>query len=709
MKRLKWLLLSFVFLVLLGIIGYAAILFGGNFVVDEEDLIPDATTTFETREGEVIGKLYNENRIPVTMDDIPEYVQKAFIAIEDRRFYDHGGIDFRSVVRAVYRDIIAMDKVEGASTITQQLAKNLFLDNDKTWMRKTKEAMAAIHLERNLSKDDILELYLNEIYFGEGVYGVEAASRKFFNKSASELTLSEGALLAGLAKAPNGYSPIRHPDKAETRRNVVLKAMVDTGNISTEESVQAQGKTLGLDVQEYEPKPWAASFLDLAVKEAADKYHVSMKELRRGGYRIVITVEPEAQQIAYRKFQNKNYFPGNTDGVEGAFVMLEQQSGEIAAAIGGRDYKFGDMNRVTVKRQPGSAIKPLAVYGPAMMKEAYQPYTMIQDKKQAIDGYTATNYDGQYAGSVSIYQALVESKNAPAVWLLNEISVPYAKDYLDQLGMPIKDKGLAIALGGLSKGVTPLQMATSYRVFASNGERIDAYAIEQILNRDGEVMHEADPNTDSVFSPQVAWNITSILATTVKDGTASAGNFPKALAGKTGSTKHPHVKDAVKDAWFVGFTPEYVSAMWMGYDQSDEHHYLTEGSAAPTRLTKAILTEMDKHKSLTAAFKQPENVAALPEPIELPTKITLQGDYSFGGIPLLKGTLKWTEANDERIVYHIYREEKGEDKQIGEVEDGNMFTIKRLPFFASSRYYVVPFNPLTNTEGKKSNTVELSL
>ncbi|GAA0438225.1 transglycosylase domain-containing protein [Lentibacillus halophilus] len=709
MKRLKWLLLSLLFLLVIGIIGYAVILFGGRFVVDEDDLILDATTTLETRNGEVIGKLYHENRIPVTLESIPDHVQEAFIATEDRRFYDHAGIDFQSIARAVYRDIIAMDKVEGASTITQQLAKNLFLTNDKTWMRKTKEAMAAIHLERRFSKNKILELYLNEVYFGHGVYGIEAASRMYFNKSAQDLTLSEGALLAGLVKAPNGYSPIRHPKKAETRRNVVLEAMEDTENIATQKRMQAQGRTLGLNIQTYEPKPWAAGFIDLAVQKAADRYHLSMDELQRGGYRIVVTVHPEAQKIAYRQFQNDSHFPGNTDGVQGAFVMLDQQSGEVAAAMSGRNYEFGNLNRVTVKRQPGSAIKPLAVYGPAMMTGNYDPYSLIQDKKQAIDGYTPTNYDGQYAGSVSIYQALIESKNAAAVWLLNDIGIPYAKDYLNQLGMPIQDDGLAIALGGLSEGVTPLKMAQSYRAFANSGKTIDAFAIEKMMNRDDEVIHQADPETTSVFRPQVAWNMTRMLSSAVADGTASAGHYSKALAGKTGSTQHPHVEGAVKDAWFAGFTPKYAMATWIGYDTSDKTHYLTTGSEAPTRLTKAILSEMNNQTPLTASFDKPANVSDLPEPIDLPTNITLHGNHSFGGLSFLKGTLEWTESADDRIVYRIYREEDGSDEQIGKVKGDNEYTIKPFPFFDSSRYYVVPYNPLTDKEGKKSNTVKLSL
>ncbi|WP_164669557.1 transglycosylase domain-containing protein [Virgibacillus doumboii] len=709
MKKVKWLFLSFVFIIVLGIIGYGIILFGGSLVVDEEDLILDATTTIETGEGEIIGELYNENRIPVSIKEIPDHVQNAFVAIEDRRFYDHAGVDFQSVVRAVYRDIIAMAKVEGASTITQQLAKNLFLHNDKTWMRKTKEVMAAIHLEREFSKKRILELYLNEIYFGHGVYGVEAASQKFFSKSVEDLNLAEGALLAGLAKAPNGYSPIDHPEKAKARRNIVLQAMDGTGEISTEKRVQVQGKSLGLQVKERKPNPWADSYIDLVLQEAEDKFQLPIDELKRGGYRIVVNMNENAQQIAYEQFKNGDYFPGNKPGAQGAFVMVEQGSGKIAAAIGGRDYQLGNLNRVTVKRQPGSTMKPIAVYGPAMMKETFQPYTLVRDQKVEINGYTATNYDGEYSGAVSIYEALVESKNAPSVWLLNQIGIPYAKDYLNKMNITIPDKGLAIALGGLSEGLTPLQMAESYHTFASGGEAIDAAAIDRIFSQQGKVIFEGKAETTEVFSPQVAWNMTSILSSTVKEGTAAAGEYSKALAGKTGSTEHPHAVGQVKDAWFVGYTPNYVTALWMGYDKSDKEHYLTAGSKFPTRLTKSILTELDKQEILTAAFQKPDNVNDLPQPINLPTKITLSADYSFGGLSLFKGKLDWNDAEDERVVYHVYREEPGIDERIAEVKGRTDFTIKGFNLFRSSSYYVVPFNPLTKLEGKKSNTVELSI
>src|SRR5690625_4416528 len=539
--KIKWPLLIISIVFLLGLVGYFIILYGGKLVVSDEKLVLDTTTIIETTDGQTIGELYHENRYPITLDKVPKHVQDAFVAIEDIRFYKHAGVDVKSVARAVYRDIIALGKVEGASTITQQLAKNLFLYNDKTWLRKTKEVMAAIYLEREYSKEEILELYLNAIYFGHGIYGVETAAQHFFSKSVEDLSIAEGALIAALAKAPNGYSPINHPDKAMTRRNVVLNVMNDAKMISTDVMLSEQGKTLGLDTKDKEANPWVNSYLDLVMKEAAKKYSISINELKRGGYRIVVNIDEKAQRIAYEEFKKDTYFPGNTDGVEGAFVMLEEASGQVKVALGGRDYQLGDLNRVTVKRQPGSIIKPLAVYGPAMMMD-YQPYSLLKDEELAYGDYVARNYDGQYEGEISLYGALAKSKNTSTVWLLDQIGIDFSKNYLEKMDMNISDDGLAIGLGGLSEGLTPLNMVEGYRTFAHDGEIIDPYTISRLYNRNGELIAEADPLSFEVFNPQVAWNMTEILSYTVEKGTAQQGEYNKALAGKTGSTEHPFVK-----------------------------------------------------------------------------------------------------------------------------------------------------------------------
>ncbi|MGJ9459339.1 transglycosylase domain-containing protein [Oceanobacillus sp. CF4.6] len=691
----------------LGIVAFGTIMYGGKLVVGDEDLILDATTTIETRDGEVVDTLYNENRTMVSIDQVPEYLIDAFVAVEDRRFYDHEGVDIKSIMRAIYKDILAMSKVEGASTITQQLAKNLFLYNDKTWTRKMKEAMAAIYLERHLSKDEILELYMNEIYFGQGLYGVGAASNYLFSKKVEDLTLSEAALIAGLVKAPNGYSPINHPDKALERRNIVLQSMEDAGYISSEMERNEQKKTLGLLVQEDEPTPWTDSYIDLVMKEAAEEHQLSVDQLKSGGYRIIVNMDSDIQKIAHEHYQRDAFFPGNTSGVEGAFVMLEEDTGKIVSAIGGRNYQLGDLNRVTVQRQPGSTFKPVAVYGPAMMlEETYNPFSLLPDQ-MALEN-AVSNSDGVYANTVTMYEALIQSKNTSAVWLLDQIGIDYSKRYLEKLGMPIEDEGTSIALGGLTHGVTPLQMAQSFLAFSADGKILESATIDQIIDRNDEVIFESEVKSQQVFTPQVAWNMTEMLIDTVERGTATAGEYTKALAGKTGSTQHPLVEGQTKDAWFVGYTPDYVTASWMGYDKSDADHYLTKGSAYPTSLVKSILTEMDKQSggSLTAEFTKPDHVDDLPEPIILPEITNLTADFELGGLSLVQGKLTWKGSDDDRVVYRIYQDNEGIDKRIGEVIGETEYKINNA-LFRNNKYYVVAYDPLTKMEGGRSETVEL--
>lgn len=693
---------------ILALVAYTTILFGGRLIVDKDKLIISPPTTIETTDGDVIWYLYDEFRLPVKLEDIPDHVQEAFIAIEDRRFYQHTGVDLRSIARAVVVDIIARDKKEGASTITQQLAKNLFLTNDKSWWRKIKEAMIALYLEREYTKDQLLEMYLNVIYFGQGQYGIEAAANRYFHKSASELSLEEGALLAGMIKAPNGYSPIEHPEKALQRRNVVLEAMEQEGYITTKEKKTAQGKALVLNESVRKMNDAHHTIVDLVIKEAEEVYGLSLEELKAKRYRIVTSLDKTIQDIVYKQFQYDSYFPGNKkDAVEGAFVMIDQKTGQIIAAQGGRKYVRGNLNRVVEKRQPGSTFKPIAVFAPALESGKFSAYSMLPDELREWDGHQVRNHDNRYEGSVSLYNALVQSKNSSTYWLLNEIGIPYAKKFLEKMDISIEDNGLSIALGGLKEGVTPLDLVKAYRSFVHSGKVVTPYAILEIYDNKNKRIATPEIEEEKVFSDQVAWEMTEILKDVVIRGTGQSGHYPYELAGKTGTTQHPVVEGASKDAWFVGFTPEYVSASWIGYDRSDEDHYLTGGSSYPTQLTKAIYTELAKEREVVQAFTRPEGVQALSEPIELPVITDLQGSYTFGGFKLLKGKLEWTASPDHRVVYKIFERHGDDVKQIGEVTGEDNFVIDEFMLFKQRNYYVVPFNPLTEAEGERSNEVSL--
>ncbi|MBN8209263.1 PBP1A family penicillin-binding protein [Bacillus sp. NTK071] len=709
MKKLGIGLIATAAVFLIGLLGYLGILLAGNYVIDEKKLVMNSATKLVDTEGELITKLYFENRDPVSIDNVPDHVQEAFVATEDSRFYDHHGLDIKAIGRALYRDILAGKKVEGGSTITQQLAKNVFLTNDKSWLRKTKEAVIAINLERNYSKNKILEMYLNQIYFGHGAYGIQSASMMFFNKPVSELSVEEGATLAGLPKAPSNYSPINHPEESKERRDLVLSLMEKHDYLTAEETVRLQGKTLSLDVAEVTKEPAYLTYIDMTLQEAKTRYKLSNEEVLRGGYKIVVPMNVDLQKEAYTQFQNKSFFPGSDteNPPEGALTMMDTKSGGVVAVQGGRKYVQRGLNHVTSKRQPGSAFKPIAVYGPALEKKEYSPYTLLKDEKIDYDGYSPSNYNNQYTGEISLYDAVRTSANAPAVWLLNEMGISYSKKYLEKDGLSIEDKDLKIALGGIDNGVSPFEMMEAYRPFAAEGEHIDPYFITKLYDHDGKLVGEAKHQEKKVYSKQTAWYMTRILEGVVRNGTATSGESKVEVAGKTGTTSYEKVPGGARDAWFVGFTPELVGAVWIGYDRTTETNYLTGGSEYPVQLFKKVVNANINEKS-TVSFDKPSGVKDMEKPISLPDISDLSAKFDFlYGLPAVK--LKWTPSSDDRVTYHIYEIKDGEREQIAEVEGKGEYTRNSISFFGSVSYQVIPYNSLTDQEGKPSNEASVSL
>jgi penicillin-binding protein 2A len=709
MKKLGIGLIATLAVFLIGLLGYLGILLAGNYVIDEKKLVMNSATELVDEDGELITKLYFENREPISIDNIPDHVQEAFVATEDSRFYDHHGLDVKAIGRALYRDILAGGKVEGGSTITQQLAKNVFLTNDKSWLRKTKEAVIAINLERSYSKEKILEMYLNQIYFGHGAYGIQSASTMFFNKPASELSVEEGAMLAGLPKAPSNYSPINHPEESKDRRDLVLTLMEKHDYLTPEEAVRLQGKTLALDIAEVTKEPAYLTYIDMTLQEAKTRYNLSNEEVLRGGYQIVVPLNPALQKAAYEQFQNKTLFPGSEadNPPQGGFSMMDAASGGVVAVQGGREYVQKGFNHVTAKRQPGSALKPLAVYAPALEKKEYSPYTLLKDEKIDYDGYSPSNYNNQYEGQLSLYDAVRVSANAPAVWLLNEIGIPYSKSYLEKSGLSVEDRDLKIALGGIDKGVSPFEMMAAYRPFIEEGKQIQPFFISKLYNNDGKLVGEANQTEEKVYSKQTAWYMTRILEGVVKNGTATSGKSEVAVAGKTGTTSYEGVSGGSRDAWFVGFTPEYVGAVWMGYDRTTDSHYLSGGSEYPVQLFKKVVNASSNENS-QKEFKKPSGVKDMEKPISLPNINDVKAEFDFlYGLPAVK--LKWTASSDKRVVYHIYEIKDGEREQIAEVDGSGEYTRNSISFFGSVSYEVVPFNPLTDQEGEVSNEASVSL
>lgn len=692
---------------LLSFLIYITVIFAGNYAIDNKKLVMDSATTLVDQNGEIVTKLYIENREIVQISDIPPHVQNAFIAIEDARFLKHRGIDYKAIGRAIYRDIVARSKVEGASTITQQLVKNTFLTSEKTLLRKTKEVLIAMNLERKYSKEEILEMYLNRIYFGHGAYGIQAASNLYFNKDVSELTVEEGALLAGLPKAPNTYSPINNLEMSRKRRDLVLSVMEQNGYLNAEETLSLQRKNIVVDLNKITEEPAYLTYIDMVLEEAESLYQISSEEILRGGYTIVVPMNQGLQQDSYEILKDEENFPdsGPNQEIEAAFMLMDNETGGVIAVHGGRNYVRKGLNRVNSKRQPGSTIKPLVVYAPALETDLYEPYSLLKDEQADYDGYKPRNYNHKYSGLITMYDAIKDSTNAPAVWLLNELMVEKGKKYLEDVNITLPDNQLSVALGGLTEGISPIELTKAYRPFANEGKVIEPYFIEEIYNRHGEIIARANKGEKQVVSAQTAWYMTRMLEAVVNDGTAQAGDSTHPLAGKTGTTSYKEVEGAVRDAWFVGFTPDVVGSLWIGYDRTDKEHYLTVGSSLPTKLFKEIINQ---YSSTAVSFEKPNNVNELEEPIRLAKINNLTADLSF----LTFGfgvKLNWQALDDERVIYHIYEVSDNQYVKIDQVVEAQDYIVRNVNPFSLKQYVIRPFNPQTGLEGEESNIAEVSL
>ncbi|EJQ54086.1 Penicillin-binding protein 1 [Bacillus mycoides] len=704
MKKVKWTLLGGLATFVLAIVLYKLIVLTGGYMMDEKQLVFHSSSRIVDQKGKEITKLYVENRELVPVEQIPKYVQQAFVAVEDSRFYEHQGIDYPSIFRALYKDTLAGEKVEGGSTITQQLAKNVFLTREKTFTRKLKEVAISLQLEQKYTKQQILEMYMNHIYFGHGAYGIQAAAKLYFNKNVEDLTVEEGAMLAGLPKSPNGYSPYFSPEKSKERRDLVLSLMHKQGYLTAEESVRYQGKTIALYKNLDENELAYMPYIDMVIDEAARLYGLSHQEVLRGGYTFVVPMDEKIQKVAYNQFQDARNFPGKEEGAQGAFLLMDNRTGGIKAAIGGRKYVPRGFNRVFAKRQPGSVLKPLIVYAPALETKKYNPYSLLTNEKASFEGYEPRNYNRQYTKEMTMYDAILESANVPAVSLLNELGVEEGKQYLEKGNVHIADAGLSTALGGLKNGVSTFDLVKMYRAFLANGNIIEPHVIDKVLNRHGAVIGESPKVETKIFSKQTAWYMTKMLEGVVKEGTAKVGVYNGALAGKTGTTSLPNDDNGARDMWFVGYTPNLVGAVWVGYDRTDNEHQLQGESASATKLFKKILTRANVEQK--EKFMQPEGVETIGAPIRLRKIEDVKMKLSFSPFGLFKTKLSWTPLPDERIMYRIYRVENGIHTHVGTVTGAGEYEEKFVNIFSKSSFYVVPYNTQTNREGEKSKVAK---
>lgn len=499
--------------------------------------------------GQLISKLFEENRIVVSINNISPYIQQAIIANEDSRFYNHFGVDPIGILRAFWVDIQRRQIVEGGSTITQQLAKNMFLTQEQTWIRKIKEALLAFIIESKFSKQEILQAYLNQVYFGEGAYGVESASQIYFGKHASELSLSESALLAGLPRGPNIYSPYIDSKAAIERRRVVLNGMIKEEYISAEQANTAQAEPLTLAGKKKRTVQ-ASYFLDYISNELVSRYGAN--RVYKGGLKVYTTLDIKQQQIA----------EGVLGENQGAVLALDPKNGYIKAMVGGRNYEESQINRViTEMRQPGSAFKPF-VYVTAL-NNGMAANTIIVDEAININGYAPKNYDKKFRGPITLKKALRWSVNIAAVKLAQQIGMEQVLNQAKSLGITTiisQDNNLASAIGGLTQGVNLMELTTAYTAFANAGVLSHPLAVIKVLDENDQVLEENHLVQEAVLRPEIAYILTDMMKGVLEDGTGTAANIGRPAAGKTGTT------DNYETAWFIGYTPEILVGIYVGND-----------------------------------------------------------------------------------------------------------------------------------------------
>jgi len=503
--------------------------------------------------GQLIAKLFEENRIVVSLNDMSPYLIAATIANEDSRFYKHFGIDPIGILRALWVNLRAGTIVQGGSTLTQQLAKNMFLTQEQTLIRKIKEAFLALIIERKFSKEEILQAYLNQSYYGEGAYGVEAGAQVYFGKHARDLDLAESALLAGIARGPNIYSPYINMEAARKRRAVVLDGMVKEGYISEYEAQQAKAQPINLAGKKKRVVQ-ASYFLDYIAEQLSQRY--GSERVYRGGLQIYTTLDSKIQQAA-EEVLGEN---------QGAVLALDPKTGYIKAMVGGRNYAESQINRVIAEvRQPGSVFKPF-IYAVALA-QGMAANTVIVDEKININGYAPQNYDKKYQGPVTLKKALRQSINTVAVKLGQQVGMENVLNLAKRAGITTlvpEDNNLATALGGLQYGVNLMELTTAYTIFANGGVLSKPIAILKVLDEHGQVLEQASLNQQVVISPEIAYIVTDMLQGVVeKGGTGTPANIGRPQAGKTGTT------DDFITAWYIGYTPELLVGIYVGNDNRE--------------------------------------------------------------------------------------------------------------------------------------------
>lgn len=537
--------------------------------------IERTVTVLDNDGNPLVDQIYDKNKRYIPLTDIPEHTRNAFIAIEDKRFYKHKGLDYRRIVGAALKNIKSGSFREGASTISQQLIKNTHLSNEKTIGRKISEMRIARELERRYSKDEILETYLNILYFGNSMYGLGSAAHVLFDKTPAELTVKESAVLAGIINNPSKYNPYRHADAALTRGNLVLKQMLDNRLLSQADYQAA------LDEQPtFRHRNLAQDqYVNAVIRAAADALGIDKDELFKRQC-TVATYTEQALQDKLKSIMLSNADELQTRGVtQYRALITENATGQIVASVGSAPTDIS-----ALQRQPGSTLKPLLCYAPALEKNSVYTSTPILDEKMSFGGYAPSNYKDLYYGWVTLKDALKLSLNVPAVKMLESNTVEYAKAFAEKSGIDFdeRDNSLSLAIGGMTNGVTIEQIAGSFQTFATGGIYRKPVYIRYIADRNGKLLYQDSHAATRAMRDSTAFLITDMLSECAQSGTAKKLAAFENVAAKTGTVG---TENGNSDAYCIAYTPQHTIAVWLGGNMDNG----VSGGTYPTRIVKRIL------------------------------------------------------------------------------------------------------------------------
>jgi penicillin-binding protein 1A len=610
---------------------------------------PSETTEIYASNGTILAKLHREeNRYVVPLEKIAPILQKAVIAIEDERFYQHRGIDYQGILRAAVTNITKKRIHEGGSTITQQLARNLFLTKKKTITRKIAEMFLALQIERRYTKAEILELYLNQIYWGHNAYGIESAANVYFNKHASELNLAEASLLAGIIEGPEKFSPYKNMEGARSRQAVVLSKMVELGMITAASANAAKMQPVILSTETPNKYKFVAPyFTTYVIQQLIDKY--GEYTVYNGGLRVYTTIDLNKQGIAdevVRKFVQDEGETYNFS--QAALVSLDPRTGYIKAMVGGISFEASEFNRAwQSKRQPGSSFKPF-VYTAAMemgvspgyiLEDSPATYEVPADEWNPEGKWEPKNFDEKFRGKVTLREALERSLNIPSVRLLDKIGVASAIDVAKRMGIksPLK-RSLGLTLG-ISE-VNLLEMASAFGVFANGGIRVEPTAITRIEGRNGQLIYKHTISEKRALSKNIAAVMVDMMQGVLLRGTGVRGNIDRPAGAKTGTTEE------FKDAWFIGYVPQLVTGVWVGNDNNEPMEGVTEVAVSP-RMWKAYMSNVLIDEPVID-FPKPEGLVDVSICLD---SGKIPNEYCPGN-RIVKATFWWNDKPTEIDTYH---------------------------------------------------------